>query len=75
MKFLLVIVVVAVVLWFLLRRDGRGGQRKPRDRAAGAKPMVRCAHCGLHLPADEAVSEGALPFCSEAHRLAHDDRA
>jgi uncharacterized protein len=30
--------------------------------------MVRCAHCGLHLPQKEAVIAGDVPYCSEAHR-------
>jgi uncharacterized protein len=31
--------------------------------------MVRCAHCGIHLPADEALSAGALHYCGPEHRL------
>jgi uncharacterized protein len=32
---------------------------------------VRCAHCGLHLPAADAIAgaDGAV-FCSVAHRQA-----
>jgi uncharacterized protein len=66
MKFLLVVAVVAVVLWFTLRRDALPRERK----AAAPKPitMVRCAHCGTHLPPEEAVAEGELRYCSQAHR-------
>jgi uncharacterized protein len=67
MKYLLVILVVAVVLWFALRRTDR-----KRTSRRGAPPptltMVRCAQCGVHLPASEAVAEGELRFCSVAHR-------
>jgi len=33
--------------------------------------MVRCAHCGLHLPAADALAgpDGAV-YCSAAHRQA-----
>jgi uncharacterized protein len=33
--------------------------------------MVRCAHCGLHLPATDALAgpDGAV-YCSTAHRQA-----
>jgi uncharacterized protein len=30
--------------------------------------MVECAHCGLHLPAADAVREGDKLYCGEAHR-------
>ena len=80
MKYLLVLVVVAVVVWMLTARarGGRpdrggegGGPSAPRRgpaRGAGAAEMVRCAHCGLHLPQADAVRDGALHFCSDAHR-------
>jgi uncharacterized protein len=33
--------------------------------------MVRCAHCGLHLPAADAIAgPGGAMFCSVAHRQA-----
>jgi uncharacterized protein len=31
--------------------------------------MVACAHCGVHLPVNEAVKDGELHFCGEPHRL------
>jgi uncharacterized protein len=67
MKFLVVIVVVGVVLWFALRRDTR---RVAARRSAPRPPqaMVSCAHCGVHLPQDEAVGGPDGLYCSEAHR-------
>ena len=29
--------------------------------------VVACRHCGVHLPAQEAVYREKLPYCSEAH--------
>ncbi len=72
MKYLLVILVVGVALWMLLvrGRSGRDGQPRPGpDKPAlKALQMVECAHCGLHLPAGDAVAAGSRVFCSEAHR-------
>lgn len=67
MKFLLVVVVVGGVLWFSLRRDLRRPHRAP-PRPAAPAAMVRCAQCGVHLPADEALRDGELHYCSPAHR-------
>jgi uncharacterized protein len=32
--------------------------------------MVACCHCGVHLPAEEAVHDGPRPYCSPSHRQA-----
>ncbi|GCL63972.1 PP0621 family protein [Pseudaquabacterium pictum] len=72
LKFLLVLLVVGIGVWSLVTRL-RGPRR---DRTADApKPaettpvvMAECAHCGLHLPAADAVPEGSRLYCSDAHR-------
>ena len=70
MKFLLVLLVVGFGLWTLISRL-RGGDAAARPPKAGAaKPvvMVQCAHCGLHLPATDAVPEGSRLYCSDEHQ-------
>ncbi len=74
LKFLLVLLVVGIGFWALTSR-----LRGPRDAAdagaarrktAGPGPvqMVECAHCGVHLPAADALPEGSRLYCSDAHR-------
>jgi len=29
--------------------------------------MVRCAHCGIHLPRSEALLQGGHTWCSAEH--------
>jgi uncharacterized protein len=74
LKFLVVLLVVGIGVWSLvsrLRGPGRG-DAKPgtADKPASVAPvaMVECAHCGLHLPAADAVPEGSRLYCSDAHR-------
>lgn len=74
MKFLLLIVAVLVLVWLL-----RGGARRPASpppRAertdAGARPVVACQHCGVHLPRDEALPGRGGVFCGEAHRAEYE---
>ena len=39
--------------------------------AAPYEAMVRCAHCGVHLPRSRAVGNSRQGyFCTEEHRLA-----
>ncbi|HKX41296.1 MAG TPA: PP0621 family protein [Burkholderiaceae bacterium] len=79
MKFLVVILVL-VVLWLLLRgtaRRARGDDAPRRSRptsAPPAQPMLVCAHCGLHLPRDEALPGRGGVFCGEAHRAAYEQQ-
>ena len=43
-------------------------RRKPStDLPAKAEIMVRCEHCGLHLPEHEAISQDKHYFCSTEH--------
>ncbi len=65
--------VLAFVAWWLLRprRKRPAGEEAARAQAsrAPAEAMVDCAHCGLHLPASEAVRDAqARAYCSTAHR-------
>jgi uncharacterized protein len=70
MKFLLFLLAVVALLWLL-----RGSVRRrmpPVQRPSASKPqaMLACAHCGVHLPRDEALPGRGGVFCGEAHRKA-----
>jgi uncharacterized protein len=74
MKFVLWLVLgVLVVAWLLRGKKSlppRAG--RPARPDANSEPMLQCAHCGIHIPASEAVLDAAsTPFCSDAHRLQH----
>jgi uncharacterized protein len=47
-------------------RDAKRATKRGGGGAAG-EPMRQCAHCGVHLPASDAVSSGGRDYCSEAH--------
>lgn len=72
MKFLLVLLVVGVGLWLFTKRlRGPAPPRREGGRPAAPPPaaaMVECAHCGLHLPAADALPEGSRLYCCDAHR-------
>lgn len=71
MKYLLLLVVVMVGFWMVSSRSRKPPEVGPRSgarRPGAPQAMLRCAHCGLHLPAADAVGEGEAAYCTEAHR-------
>jgi uncharacterized protein len=63
MSRLLSLLVIAAAIYFILRTY--------RRQAPAEKPvedMVKCARCGIYLPAGESVSRDGKHYCSEAHR-------
>lgn len=75
MKYLLVAFVVVLGLLLMRSLGRRGASKKPPEPAvrapAGPAQMVVCAHCGVHLPRDEARFDAqGRAYCSDEHRLA-----
>lgn len=65
----LIFLVAVAALIYLLFKSLRSPAKKPQQQAA--EDMVRCAHCGVHLPAGESVRDDDAVFCSAAHRDAY----
>jgi uncharacterized protein len=63
--FLIIVAIVAVVLIvrFLLRQ-----RRLAPPSVVTGGDMVRCAHCGLHLPLGSAIQDGPRWYCSREHQ-------
>lgn len=66
----LLVVLLALLLGVWLWRRGRSVRVQDDGQRPGAvpQPMVRCAHCGVHLPRDGAVAGHAGLYCSVEHR-------
>ena len=74
MKFLIFVLAVVALLW-LLRSTRRRVQPPPAPKAPDAtepQSMVRCEHCGVHLPQGEALPGRGGVFCGEPHRMAYE---
>lgn len=46
---------------------GRPTRGAPDPTLGASEPMVRCAHCGIHLPRSEALMKDGKTWCSDAH--------
>ena len=58
--------LIAAGVWLWRKyKAGMAESKKPVD--PGAQPMVRCAHCGVHLPRDRALSQRQEWYCTQQH--------
>lgn len=66
-------IAIAILLVALIVRTLLQNSRKsePRPRVLEERDTVRCDHCGVHLPREDAVAAGGAYFCSEKHRIEH----
>jgi len=77
MKYLLLLALLALVFFVLGLKRSRPREpeaRKPPPAQPTPQSMLRCAECGMHLPADEALPGKGGVFCSAAHRNSHEAR-
>jgi uncharacterized protein len=78
MRVLFLLLAVLLVGW-LIRSWLRSSTGEQRAASTVRKPkstknlgvLVACAYCNVHVPRDEAVLDGDMVFCDEAHRAAH----
>ena len=63
---LLIVLVVAVGVW-RSKREPAQPTRTPPDAPPKPQDMVACAHCGLHLPYNDAVVQRGVAYCSADH--------
>lgn len=60
------IIAAAIWLWRRITRPKAAQTEQPKPSAEPA-PMVRCQHCGVHVPRDHALANGEQWYCSQAH--------
>ncbi|HQR22363.1 MAG TPA: PP0621 family protein [Burkholderiaceae bacterium] len=66
--FFLLLAIAAYVGWQWMKRASLRGSDAPGRRPPAAQAMVKCAHCGLHVPQADALPSGDRYYCSEEHR-------
>lgn len=69
MSRLLIFVVIAVIVYILLKsfRKKLSSEEKSKEDEQ-VEDMVRCAQCGVHLPKRESVTADGKYYCCDAHR-------
>lgn len=70
---LLLLIIAIVGVFLIVRTLLRSPARKSPDPPGRLKQqgvVVRCAHCGMHVPQLEAYRSGNRMYCSRDHALA-----
>ncbi len=66
-------VIALVAFWVWKIHEGKKKRQAPREDkpATTQEPTIAlvlsCAHCGLHLPKDDALEKNGKWYCSRAH--------
>lgn len=77
---LILLVLGAWVVYRIYISYSRRAKRGQQPGGAASEDMVRCAHCGVHLPRGEAIVSAAKSpgdksqdefFCTHEHRQLH----
>lgn len=74
MKVLFWLVLIALVWWAFKRTRPSSSASSSTQAQEAPQDMARCAHCGIHLPRDEAVRGEKGDYCCTDHRAAAQDR-
>lgn len=65
MSRLIFLIAIVAVAYLLIKSFRKGEVKNDGDKV---EDMVRCAHCGVHLPRGESIQAEGLFFCSAEHR-------
>ena len=66
--FILVLLAVSFYIVKLIRNKMDEAPRVlKKDTTTKKNNMVKCLHCGLHIPEEEAIKQGDKTFCSLEH--------
>ena len=65
---LIVLLAAIAVIWLARREWRRLGNNTKQTAITTGERMVKCVHCGLHVPLDEALQDRqARYFCCREH--------
>lgn len=63
---LLFLIALFALVWWLWRSLARPKPTRP-PAAPKEQTMVRCAHCGVHVPQGEALAHDSRWYCCRDH--------
>ncbi len=64
---LIFLALLILAAWWWLRRKPAQRNQGTRHDPADSLSMVRCQHCGVHLPRTDALQHNNQWYCDEQH--------
>jgi len=61
---ILVLIAIGLLLYIIISNLLRKNRTSP---TVMTEKMVKCSHCGIHIPKKEAVHSGDDFYCTQAH--------
>jgi uncharacterized protein len=61
------IALIFAIIWLCRRLMHAKRQRPQKARLVKPQPMVRCVHCGIHIPREKALLNGERWYCCQDH--------
>ena len=79
LRLLLLVASIVIVLVLIKRRLSQALQKPPQQppsvpTEAKTEKVVRCDHCGTHIPDSEAITHQGQHFCCPAHQHDYQQR-
>jgi uncharacterized protein len=71
LKYLLLLLAIVVAYWLIRAHQRKRSRSGTSGRSGAAEDMVRCAHCGVHLPRSESLASGPVFYCTPEHLRLH----
>ena len=71
MSKILVLVLVIALVWWVLKTYRKRVDRRDAPPQVTGEDMVRCSHCGVHLPRSESLTTRGDFYCSTDHQRQH----
>jgi uncharacterized protein len=70
-KILVLVLGLLLAYWILKTYRKRVNRRDKPPQSGSGEDMVRCGHCGVHLPRSESLIMRGDFFCSAEHQQQH----
>lgn len=61
------IAIICAAVWVWRRYISAPKAARQTAREQEAAPMVRCGHCGVHVPQSQALKQDQHWFCNQVH--------
>jgi uncharacterized protein len=67
-RLLILGIILFFVVYYVRRKWRSGEQNRQTSHPEKNEKMVKCAHCGVHVPVSEAIPFNDEFYCSDAHK-------